>query len=412
MGIPHNDINKLKFLADENIKLGALNSIYERLIENDNALFPAVEAVPKIWECRWWNDNDSRHYYKKGEAVWINTEVPFDFVKSYEDDIYEYCMGNAVVAAVANEYREYDPGKWREFCEQIVDGSYDPSLPPLYYLGNLTDPLQLRISLVDGNNMIPTKENVEKGYWRDFFIEMTDEEVKEIIISAYATEIDDQLQTHLKTCHLSGMIPIDDDGNLPFLQDDFSNVIYGQHFENHRWYSSTATGFACIKHFQLMPTKDNGREFKWFRVWSNGLLEHGGVVDTSNVECKNKPFMVKLNWNYDDGRPQTAPTYDYPSSALTKFYQRDKNYAIDQTTSSTPIGSTPLATDVRYTISITPIYSSTKTNAYSSTNTQFKYYEHVDTFGYTNSSFQIIPTTNVDCYSYYIRGYSAAYRKF
>lgn len=413
MSIPNRDIDKLKFLPSESIKLGALNAIYEKLIENDNSLIPTIADLPGIWECRWWNDNDTRRYYKKGEAVWINTEVPDDFVKMYEDTIYEYCMGNPLVASVADNYRNGgEPTAWTNFCKNIVAGTYDYSIPPLYYLGELTDPVQLRISTIDGNNTIPSKENVQNGYWRDFFIEMTDDDVKGLILSAYAAEVDAQLATHLNTCHLSGVFTYDDDGELPFLQEDFSNVIYGQHFENHSWHNSESNGFACVKYFKLdHPVASDTRICHWFRIWSNGLLEHGGIVKPSDAE-KGKPYTIELNWKYDDGPTPSAPSYDYPSSALNKFYLRDSKYAVNQTTESVDITQSTLAPETRYLVLLTPIITTSATKPYDSRNSQLNYYEHVDTLGYTNTSFQIIPTTSIDYYSYYVRGYSAAYRRF
>ena len=51
------------------------------LIRNDLHLLPQSRIKPSIWCCRWYNTilndfNRESYCYKKGDAVWINTENP------------------------------------------------------------------------------------------------------------------------------------------------------------------------------------------------------------------------------------------------------------------------------------------------------------------------------------------------
>jgi hypothetical protein len=68
------------------------------MIENDKKNLPSESSVPGIWERKWINDN-SRPGYKKGQAVWINTEDPAEFISKHQTDIYDYLVNN-------KEYRD------------------------------------------------------------------------------------------------------------------------------------------------------------------------------------------------------------------------------------------------------------------------------------------------------------------
>lgn len=75
------------------ITLAALNAAFKKLVENDNSLIPENSIVPTIWECTWFND-ESQPGYKKGDAVWINTEPLDSFTESRYQVIIDYLMGN------------------------------------------------------------------------------------------------------------------------------------------------------------------------------------------------------------------------------------------------------------------------------------------------------------------------------
>lgn len=134
------------------------------------------------------------------------------------------------------------------------------------------------VSLVDGNNTVPTEANVKKGYWRKFFIGLTDAEVKQKILSGYGAELDKAFNDHIMTAHLSGIADLTEDANLPFLKGDMSNVDVTQHFENHAWLAPSSSGFAYVKKFVRITDPAADIKLRWFRIWSNGLLEHGGIV--------------------------------------------------------------------------------------------------------------------------------------
>ena len=410
MTLPYNDSNKIKMLANEPVSVAALTTPHGKLIQNDLSLQPSKKFSPGVWECRWFNSGNPSSYYKKGDAVWINTQHIDDFVISHEDDIYVYCINNSALAYDAKTLRSTDINKWREFCTKVVTGKYSPDLPPLYYLGNINDNAQIRISLIDDNSTLPSIENVQKGYWKDFFIVISDEEVEKIVTDAYKAELNTLFNNHIKSHHLSGKIDLDDD-DMPFLKRDFSNVTNVQSFETHSWNDVQTTGLDYVVQ-QWYQSSDN-YQLQWFRIWHSGMLEHGGIVMAGSTQ---KPITVDFAWTYNDGGTgRTAPTYDYPSLGLRNYYSYSDlsvyYNAGDSSDLLTDSSSDQLSPWRRYSISITPVYSPAAGSPYvynSSSNT----YCSRETCNYTNSSFQIVPDGTATQYRYYVRGYSSQYRKF
>lgn len=102
----------------------------------------------------------------------------------------------------------------------------------IYYIGNLLDHAQIKISKIDYND----KEPYLSDYWEDFFDEKyrldyykdaIRSEARQLLSSAY--------DTHLKEYHLSGIQDIDTLYSR-YLQKDLSNIKSLQKFYNHAWY--------------------------------------------------------------------------------------------------------------------------------------------------------------------------------
>lgn len=66
---------------------------------------------------------------------------------------------------------------------------------------------------------------------------------------------------------------------------------------------------------------------KWFRLWSSGLLEHGGYIKAEHTG----DYLVKIPFDWEfkkkktiDGKEQivsfSAPIYNYPTTEFS-FYQ-------------------------------------------------------------------------------------------
>lgn len=81
MSLKYTKYEDLCLKAGSKITLNALNDAFRKLVENDASLIPENSIVPKIWECRWFTDKNAEGY-KKGEAVWLNTEPLDEFTSS------------------------------------------------------------------------------------------------------------------------------------------------------------------------------------------------------------------------------------------------------------------------------------------------------------------------------------------
>lgn len=82
MGLAYNEVKDVTLNDSQKITIQNLNRLYSRMVENDKKNLPNESAAPGIWERTWLNDN-SRPGYRKGQAVWINTEDPDEFIASH-----------------------------------------------------------------------------------------------------------------------------------------------------------------------------------------------------------------------------------------------------------------------------------------------------------------------------------------
>ena len=176
MAIPYNRPDMVKILDSQNLTVQTFNHAIARFIQNDLSLVSRQNVVPGTWENRWYNSPlDSQLYYRKGDAVWVNCEDPLDFIHRREADIIQYVKANPTTMREYERLAERgDQELLQEFYLKVLDG-YNGN-PPLFCLGDITKPIQIRISLVDGNNRPPmdmyttSSDGDEEGfYWKDFF---------------------------------------------------------------------------------------------------------------------------------------------------------------------------------------------------------------------------------------------------
>lgn len=65
----------------------------KKFIQNDVSLISENTSSPGIWECKWVNDQ-SKPGYSKGDAVWLNTQTPYDILNSSYDIVMQKIRGN------------------------------------------------------------------------------------------------------------------------------------------------------------------------------------------------------------------------------------------------------------------------------------------------------------------------------
>ena len=137
----------------------------------------------------------------------------------------------------------------------------------LYYFGDLKDQTQIRISLSANNKELPTNDE----WWADAFRLSSVEDYQDIMLSSEQESLQAQLSLHLENFHLTSY-SFNQISN-EYLLSDFSNVKYKQTVTTHSVKSRDpeTVGFDKIVLFKRSGTR-------WFRLWTSGLLEHGGII--------------------------------------------------------------------------------------------------------------------------------------
>ena len=132
----------IPYPSESDVTLGSkvstvlLNKIFQRLVANDNSILPDSYGIPYVWEAKWFND-PTVEGYKKGDAVWVNTETVDDFVSKNKSSIFNYLVNNQA-------YRERvlrcqnDQSKLMELFKGVVSSG------ELYWLGDIKLPAQVR----------------------------------------------------------------------------------------------------------------------------------------------------------------------------------------------------------------------------------------------------------------------------
>ena len=405
----------------DGFRIATVNTRLRNLVENDQTFFGS-SVRPDIWERRWYNDAGNKSlYYKKGDAVWLNTEPANEFVAAHTADIdmyvqectqarYKYLALSAVndQAGIAKLYRDIALGL----------GDFDKGI---YYLGNLLDPVQIRISLSDDNDRLPTDDN----YWADFFDRSKNRSYyRSQILNAVEPQLSAVYDKHLREYHLSALeqqLPALGLNDLKefygrYLQANLSNVSKWQKFVNHAQYQADMTGFDHVMLFGKRNVS-GGRQCQWFRLWKSGLLEHGGIVKVggSSHDCginnaSARLYTVNLGWDYSG---KTAPVYDFPAAGVNGFYSHDNQIytgsgdAVDYTMKLDALGR-----QRRYMVDITPVMSLTwgvtpPGGPYWKVDCdRFTRFPGKDVTDMNNGSFTFLYSPGIDMYSYYVKGFT------
>jgi len=322
MSLTYTDISSVSISREEGFRISTVNSVIRRLIENDQSFFNGG-ASPGVWERRWYNDaGNSSLYYKKGDAVWINTEQADDFVAAHAADLQMYAQGRSDTRyRLLSLSAAQDVGGIYGLFKEMALGLGDFAGEEIYYLGNLLEPVQIRVSLSDDNDRPPS----DNAYWADFFDRSKNEAYYgNLILSAAEEQLQAVYEKHLKEYHLSGL---SDPRKFysEYLKSDLANISKFQKFVNHAWYQPDMEGFDHVLRFVVKDLGNGQRQ--WFRIWKSGLLEHGGMVvvaggasDCGTNDYQARLYSVNLAWPYDG---KTAPVYDFPTAGIGGFYSQD-----------------------------------------------------------------------------------------
>lgn len=396
-----NDFSEIGLSVVKNLNTRILNISFQKLAENDTAILPPNDYIPKIWENHWYND-DTIAGYSKGDLVWKWTTDNDSFISNYAGLIQAYADNNQRLSA----YFKQPPSNWStekakyqniisgysenvgtidhpeykqifpmlfDYCWNYSIGKYDP--PSKYTPSSpkpTSDPhrIEIYISLIDNNKSLLS----DTASWKNVTIRTANEQR-----SYLSNEISSMFNQHIKDYHLGG-VKTEDEFESLLLKKNFANfnvdnVYNANRVKSHDAYINSQ-GFDYVTKFgkksyitELKPNTSGNVVrpsfiYRWYRLWNSGYLEHGGTIEFPKHEVQktsqvsNYTFQVDLNWEQSPGI--SAPIYDYPETKAL-YYENtfDQMYfaktGVDTIQVSIDTRLKRLGHQKRYTVSLTPV---------------------------------------------------------
>ena len=386
---------------DRPISIKMLNQAFANLVRSDNNRTVDDSDMPGLWEQRWYNERDNSDlYYQVGDAVWVNTEHIDDVVNVRQDELYAYAASNAALRKKLDERLDAeDMSGYLALLKDFALGYIDKRKGPIYFLGDLTANVQIRISLSANNTTYPNNPD----YWTDFIFDDTEKDIALSIFNKFSGLADNAIKQHMADFHLSGQGLDKTALSNEYLLKDFSNLSGEQRLKSHVWYDKTLEGFDHVK--ELVWKKYGDGRVKWYRLWDSGFLEHGGIVNTDVpapgdvVTDDGSRYDVSLNWTSDVGK--ASVTYDYPTESLYGFYGNESGYYADGNTF--PIPTYASGPSYRPIVTVTAVNSS----PYSQLSKDGGH-DQLETCFFSNNKFSFIISDPEQrkMFSYKVEGYS------
>ena len=405
----------------DQVNIQQFDQMIKQMLQNDNSLIPKANIAPTIWRCSWYNtvltDNNIDSYcYNKGDAVWVNTEDLAQFTAANKQYILTIILGNSVLR---KKYMQAEGNETQieQLCRDVVTGKVTGNVQgfPLFYIGDVTKKVQIRVSTRDHNTELPSNN----AWWTDFFVNNDETKFQEIILSRAKELCQQQLESHLKDYHLSGiqdywLRSYKETKQLSdfYLLQDMSNVTGMQDFNNTAGTSTEGFDYVVYYHQKQFTDDPDKKCIKWFRVWNSGKLEHGGIVKVDAVMASKMGdslvyggthYKVNLAWSDSEVK---APVYKYSIAADSFYYESDYINIGDNKQWKIEDVSKLLDESRRYTVQLTPIIGSEDTpySEIGGDETGGVYYCTKDVNTITNSSFCFNVQSNVKYYSYCTSG--------
>lgn len=389
MDLAVENIKDILFKKDDNVEfIQQLNNTLRKLIQNDSLFIDGKRISPQLWECKWLN-NDSVSGYPKGYAVWINTNSYESVFAANRQHIFDYAQNNPVLRQMLDQLDPEDSKAIDQLLMSAMVGSASSMVPAIYFLGDMSDHVQIRISTVDNNKTYPDDDSC----WKDFYIRSTFEDNCKLLEETAISCFTDAFSQHVDKFHLEG---IDEDilNSMGFFKKspilDLRNIQL-QNFYDHT-YCTEMDGFDFVKAW-----KTNEDKTQWCRIWNSGYVEQGGFAENDGSGLIRVSFMA---------------SYNYPIGA--KFYQSGYEAYVDGQLCAycgdEMSGSLPAAK--RYIVTVTPEMKDDAEYAYPSKPNVIgnsKIYACVDVTKLDNDGFSFV---NVDQdkklysrYSWHVAGY-------
>ena len=396
-----NDFSEIGLSVVKNLNTRILNISLQKLAENDTAILPPNDYIPKIWENRWYND-DTIAGYSKGDLVWKWTMDNDSFISNFAGLIQDYAAKNQRLSAYFKhpssswstekakyqniisgysenagttdhpDYKQIFPMLF-DYCWNYSTGKYDH--PARYTSPSQKPPrdthrIEIYISLADNNKSLLS----DTTSWKNVTIRTADEQR-----SYLSNEISSMFNQHIKDYHLGGVKTADEFESLllkkNFANFNIDNVYNANRVKSHDAYVNSQ-GFDYVTKFgkksYITDVKPNtaGTEvsssliYRWYRLWNSGYLEHGGTIEfpksseQKTSQVSDYTFQVDLNWEQSPGI--SAPVYDYPETS-TPYYENtfDQMYFAKTRVNTIEVSIDTrlkrLGYQKRYAVSLTPV---------------------------------------------------------
>lgn len=306
------DLSKLQSLSDYNVSIGDSadhNNVLSSLLSNDLEIYGNFELIPRVWECRWYN-NSAIKGYDKGAYCWMNTEDMIKFLKNNSKKIKEYTDANPLVEKKLPEWKTNDDEVYEQYLNALsgyVDEKKSKPLSAIFEIGFLSACTQMMVSQKN-DNKDPIKE---KKSWKKFFID--DEDESDIIQTKIYAGSEQRIEEHMKYYHFGSETK---DAlkkalqNLDMYADaDLGNVkkLYANNYLDSK--IDYSHGFDTVQYYFKRPYIRDGKnkitEFTWFRIWRSGYLEHGGTINIKHyLNYDKSKVVIPLTWKLTDDSVQ------------------------------------------------------------------------------------------------------------
>lgn len=363
MSLPFSNISSFTYPYSESFTEASLNVRFNKLLQNDIYIANHFLLLPGIWHCAWYNDSNIRGY-NAGDICWANTTDVTQFIIDHHKEIKDFSDGSPLIHVKLKDFVANNEAIFESY-RNVLTGYTDSetSLPPLYDIGQLSEPVQLYVSLSSNNKARLFNHN----YWKPIFADDNDE-VDKVLDEVIHTHIEAIINAHNNEYHLQTLDNLSSKIKLKnFINDDFSNIKLG--FQSNSLSTDHWSGFDYVKNFVKHPYKNKDlsavNENQWFKIWDSGYLEHGGILNTKNLLSSHNRLTIKLNWKLtddkssigyvngvlgDDDTPIFVDESKYHGNNLVDLIIEEHDMVIDDNHYAKTYDNN------KYQISLTPIY--------------------------------------------------------
>ena len=297
----------LTLASDDPVKSAPLynDKIFPNFLHNDLLIANKFANIPKIWECVWYND-PTRNGYPAGTICWRNIEDTYDFIFAHYGDIYGYAMENKHILTKPPKIlnvSQLNDGETYEAYVNVLTGWVNKQrtsepLCMLYDLGDVANPPQVYVSLIDNNKRVLDDRSAWKPVfvtYRSVYKELSAHGAQ-LAALAFANHLSDYHMGNAQEGTVSGLENyLDanlDNFNFPF--DYYINPT-DQIIDGMDW------PVKFVEKPLVFSERDSDLsgaivEHQWFRLWKSGYLEHGGTIDL--LRHRNKLGLPEVHFDW------------------------------------------------------------------------------------------------------------------